>query len=249
MSAEHDEIESSIAAFLLGAADPEEAEMVQAHLDGCSSCRELARRLQRAIGAVPLAVEPVAPPARLRQRILAAASASRQSESSGPQRAKVLRLRRPRARAWTWAASLRTTIAAAAVVAFALGAGLGLGIGRSVAPQPQPAPAVSQYTLTGSGSMTGAQGRVFELKQDGLTLVQFSGLPQLEPGRVYELWLIPKAGQPAAAGVFAPDQQGGYVAVIARNLAGLKALAVTDEIGPDGASAPTRQPQLVGSVG
>jgi anti-sigma-K factor RskA len=97
--------------------------------------------------------------------------------------------------------------------------------------------------------MTGAQGRVFELRQEGLTLVQFSGLPQLEPGRVYELWLIPKEGQPAPAGVFAPDQEGSYVAVIARNLAGLKALAVTDEISPNGTSAPTQQPQLVGSVG
>src|SRR5260370_32735164 len=191
MSAEHDEIESSIAAFLLGAADPDEAEMVQAHLEGCSSCRELARRMPRAIEGVPLAVEPNAPPARLRERILAAASASRQSERSGPQRAKVLRLQRPRVRAWTWATSLRTTIAAAAIVAFALGAGLGLGIGRSIAPQPKPAPAVAQYMLTGSGSMTGAQGRVFGLRQDGLTLVQFTAPPPLARARVSPLWPTP----------------------------------------------------------
>ncbi len=247
MIADHDEIENSLAAFLLGASDAEEAAVVRAHLEGCPICQALAKRLQRAIGSVPLAVEPVAPPARLRERILAAAAASRQSIRSIPQRAPVLRLRRPAG--WRWATSLRATIAAAAVVAFALGAGFGLGIGRSISPAPESAAAVAQHTLTGSGAMAGAQGRVFELRQEGLTLVQFSGLPQPDQGKVYELWLIPKDGQPSPAGVFAPDSQGSHVVVLARNLAGLKALAVTVEKAPDGAKAPTQQPELVGSLG
>jgi len=249
MIADHDEIQDSLAAFLLGTSDAEEAEAVRAHLDGCAICQALAQRLQLSIDAVPLAVELVPPPARLGERILAAAAVSRQSTRSRPLRAPVPRLRRPSGRSRPWATRLRATIAAAAVVAFALGAGLGLGLGRSIGPAQQPAVAVGQYSLSGTGAMAGAQGRVFELRQEGLTLVQFSGLPQPDQGKVYELWLIPKDGQPSPAGVFAPDSQGGHVVVLPRNLAGLKALAVTAEKAPDGVAAPTQQPELIGSLG
>lgn len=249
MIADNHEIENSLAAYLLGASDSEEAEVVRVHIEVCASCPGLAQRLQRAIGALPLAVEPVAPPARLRERILAAAAASRLSIRSRPQRASVLRLRLPRGRSWRWATSLRPTIAAAAVVAFALGAGLGLGLGRSISPAQQSGAAVAQYSLSGTGAMVGAQGRVFELRQQRLTLVQFSRLPQPDQGKVYELWLISKDGQPSPANVFAPDLQGSHVVVLARSLAGLKALAVTLENAPDGGPAPTQQPELVGSLG
>ena len=97
--------------------------------------------------------------------------------------------------------------------------------------------------------MSGAQGRVFELKQQGLTLVEFSNLPDLEAGKVYELWLIPSQGQPAPAGVFKPDPSGSHVVVLARNLQGLTALAVTAEAEPNGTSAPSQQPELVGKLG
>ena len=96
--------------------------------------------------------------------------------------------------------------------------------------------------------MAGAQGRVYELRQQGLTLVQFTGLPRPGPGRIFELWLISKDGHPDPGGVFVPDSGGGQVIVLARSLSGLNALAVTEEVGPNGTQAPTQQPQLVGSV-
>ncbi len=246
---DHEELQDLLAAFALGAVDPDEEEMVRAHLAGCATCTEIARRLLQAVGAVPLAVEPATPPARLREQILTAAAAARRAERPTPQRARVLRLRPPRARIWPPGAGLRARVAAAALVAFALGAGLGLGIGRSVAPQSGPASNVAQYSLLGSGNMSGAQGRVFELKQQGLTLVEFSNLPGLEAGKVYELWLIPRTGQPTPAGVFKPDPGGSHVVVLAQSLQGLKALAVTAEAGPNGTAAPTQQPELIGTIG
>src|SRR5438105_1368919 len=197
---DHEEIEDMLGAFVLGASDPEEDELVRAHLNGCSTCTGTVLRLQRALGAFPLAAETVSPPQRLRQQILSAAATSRQSEIAMPRRARVLRLRPPRTRFWP--AGWRPTAAAAAIVAFALGAGMGLGVGRSIAPQPARVSSVAQYSLSGSGAMSGAQGRVFELKEQGLTLVEFSNLPDLEADKVYELWLIPRQGQPAPAGIF-----------------------------------------------
>jgi anti-sigma-K factor RskA len=138
-------------------------------------------------------------------------------------------------------------VAVAAVVAFALGAGIGLGIGRTtVAPTTA---GVAQFSMTGTGVMQGAHGNVFELRHEDLTFVQFSGLPQIAPDRVYELWLIPTNGQPVPGAVFAPDLRGAQTVVLAHDLAGYKALAVTEEAAPNGATAPTQQPQLTGTLG
>lgn len=249
MNPEHAEIEDNVAAFVLGALDGDEAEMVRLHLEGCETCQALARRLGRAVDALPLAVGEVAPRERLRQRILDAAAASRApAPATAPRRTKVVELPRRRPGRTPLLTGFGRVAAAAALVAFALGAGLGLGLGRSLAPAPAPEP-VAQYSMTGSGAMTGAEGHVYELRQEGLTLIQFTGLAQPADGKIYELWLIPNQGQPVPAGVFTPDTEGGHVAVLARTLHGLKALAVTEEAAPSGASAPTQQPQLVGGVG
>src|SRR5947208_11734984 len=162
---DHDEIEDLLAAFVLGTTDPEENGLVREHLEGCSTCTSTVQRLRRALGALPLETETVAPPQRLRQQILSAAGASRARELVTPPRARVLRLRPLGTRLRLAGPGWRSAVAAAAIVAFALGAGLGLGVGRTIAPQPAPASAVAQYSLSGSGVMSGAQGRVFELKQ------------------------------------------------------------------------------------
>jgi hypothetical protein len=89
---------------------------------------------------------------------------------------------------------------------------------------------------------------VIELRNDGLALVDFSGLPALESGKVYELWLITPGGRPDAAAVFVPDSNGGKVVLVSRSLAGYALMAVTTERGPDGETAPTQQPQLYGNL-
>lgn len=247
MSSEQDEFETLIPAFVLGALEGDEADQVRVHLEGCESCRSLARRLGRAVDAIPLAVGEVAPPPELRGRILGAAAGSRPSTAAmAPRRTRVLELPRQRAPRPSWLRRFGPTAAAAALVAFALGAGLGLGIGRTLAPAPA---TVAQYSMSGSGTMAGASGHVYELREQGLTLIQFTGLPQPAEGKIYELWLIPGEGQPVPAALFTPDLGGEHVAVLARTLGGFKALAVTEEAAPNGASAPTQQPQLSGAVG
>lgn len=251
MIADHDDVENSLPAYLMGTAEPDEAEMVRAHLEGCPSCRQFAQRMQRALGSLPLAVEPASPPRQLRERILAAAAAAPRAATSPYAPGRAVRLPIPRGGKWLRPApSFRAQVAAAAIVAFALGGGLGIGLGRVLGPtSPNPATAVAQYSFSGTGTMAGAQGRVYELRQQGLTLVQFTGLPRPGPGRIFELWLISKDGHPDPGGVFVSDSEGGQVLVLARSLSGLKALAVTEEVGPNGTQAPTQQPQLVGSVG
>src|SRR5260370_14578060 len=79
---DHEELGSIVAGWFLGAVDGEEAEVVQGQAEGCASCRETAAGLQRAVTALPLLVEEVEPPARLRERILAAAAAARDATTA-----------------------------------------------------------------------------------------------------------------------------------------------------------------------
>jgi anti-sigma-K factor RskA len=240
---DHEELESAIAAWVLGALEPDEAEAMRTHVEGCATCTEIAGRLRRVVGVLPLAAEEVAPPPRLRERVLAAAAATREPRAvpiAVPRR----RLRiRPR-----WRPGFAQSVpayAAAVVAVVALLVGLGVGDLASRSPQPSQ---VARYTLTGHQDMTGAQATVIDLKTDGVALVDFHGLPALQAGRVYELWLIPSNGAPQAAAVFVPDSNGTKVVLVSRSVSGYAEMAITNEPGPDGSSAPTQQPQLYGKL-
>jgi anti-sigma-K factor RskA len=246
---DHEELESSVAAWVLGALDADEAERMRVHAEGCATCSQTAARLRRAAVALPLEVEEVAPPARLRERVLVAAAAARTSTvPTAPARKKIAT---PSA-TWKPVATIRmgrlATFAAAATVLLTLLVGLVAGdlVGRkSVSPPPAQ---VARYTLVGHGALAGAHGTVIDLKSDGVTLVDFSGLPPLAKGKVYEVWLITRGGHPDAGAVFVPDSNGAKVVLVNLPLNGYSTMAVTMEDGPDGSTAPTQQPQLMGSL-
>ena len=235
----HEELEALVAPWVLGALDPAEADEVRAHVEGCATCREIAIRLRRVVGSLPLAADEVAPPARLRERVLAAAQAS--SRAPAPLAKPVRRLPRPRLvpRMPTYA------LAAVAVVALLIGVLIGQVTLRYQLPgQPQ----VARFTLTGHQDMSSASASVVDLKMDGVALVDFRGLPQPGADRVYEVWLVPAKGDPVPVAVFVPDGSGAKVVLVNHALSGFSVMAVTNEPAPDGSLAPTQQPQLYGSV-
>jgi anti-sigma-K factor RskA len=243
---DHEELESSVAAWVLGALEPDEADALRAHVDGCATCREVASRLRRVVGALPLAVEEVAPPARLRERVLAAAAATR---GAGVVQMPARRRRQQPRRGWRVRFAERVPLyAAAAVAVVALLAGLLIGdiAGRGLAAQTGQ---VARFTLSGHQDMAGSQATVIDLKSDDVALVDFRGLPALPAGRVYEVWLIPASGSPQPAAVFVPDANGAKVVLVSTSLAGYTQMAITNEPGPQGSAAPTQQPELYGKLG
>jgi len=193
----------------------------------------------RLLEALALGVDPVQPPAGLRDRILAAAAAP--VEEDVADRVVPLDGRRLAGGA---ARLLRLPIGAvAAAVVVALLAGL--VIGRVTAPPPPPA--VTHFTIAGHGAFDGVSARVVDLKSDGVALVTFSGLPAAPVDKVYELWLITPGGKAVRAGVFTPDESGSAVVVVPQSLDGYRLMAVTVEARP-GVGAPTQQPQIYGTV-
>jgi anti-sigma-K factor RskA len=237
---DHEELESSVPAWVLGALEPDEAETIRAHVDSCATCREAVQRLRRVAGVLPLSVDEVTPPPRLRDRVLAAAG----TRTATPLPA----IRGPRPRPIPPQVGLARrmpvyAMAAVAVVALLLGVIVG-----QLALRPAPSPEVARHTLTGHQDMSGAHATVIDLRADDVALVDFSGLPAPGTGRVYEVWLIPAKGDPVAAAVFVPDGNGARIVLVNRSLAGYTQMAVTNEAGPDGAAQPTQQPQLYGSL-
>ena len=177
-----------------------------------------------AFAAIGLAVEPVMPPAALRARILSAA------EPSSP----VLTQQRRR---------LPWSLLAAAMVLISVAAFL---LGQTLHREVPTGPIV--FAMAGHGALQGAAAKVTDLKADSVAVVEFNGMPELPPGKVYELWLITADGRADAAGVFVPDSSGHTVVVVDRSLEGYSVMAVTVEAGPSGVSSPTQQPAMTGNI-
>lgn len=107
-------------------------------------------------------------------------------------------------------------LAAAVLLALVVGLIAGNLVGRTSVTQSQ----VACYTLTGHADLSGAGATVINLRDDGVALVDVTGLPQLEAGKVYEVWLISASGHPDAALVLVPDCNGSRFVLVDRSLAG-----------------------------
>jgi anti-sigma-K factor RskA len=75
-------------------------------------------------------------------------------------------------------------------------------------------------------------------------------LPPLQPGRVYQLWLIQGQNQPVSGGVFTVDQQGqGLMSVPpTQQVSAADTFAVTDEPGPLGSPKATTPILIIGTA-
>ena len=241
-------MEESVAVWALSADEADDGAFIRSHIQACPSCHELADRLDRAVKAIPLAVDDVAPPARLRGRIVAAAALPRPTTAPDrtPGRRRTAETYKRRFE-WRVLERIPAYAAAAAVVlALVIGGVAGdLAGHRSAAPIPSQ---VARFTLTGEGALAGATAKVIDLKTDRFGLVDFRGLPALPPGKVYELWLITSSGRADPAAVFVPDGNGTKVVIVNHPLGGYVTMAVTTEQGPDGSNIPSRLPQMSGSL-
>lgn len=207
----------------LDALDGEEAVEFRRHLETCAACRtELAEQTQIA-AAIGASVAPVAPPAELRQRVLAAVGRPLPRPAPAPSRqglawlsalataASVLlglgllltrqELVREREHARRQAAEAAQARRELADLQKALAEARSV---RDLVAQPD-----SRLTLlAGLEPAPGARARVVWNGSTREAVLIASGLQPAPPGKAYEVWVIGESRQPAPAGVFHPAADG-----------------------------------------
>jgi hypothetical protein len=203
----------------------------EAHLGTCLACQLQVADHRETLGLLPLSLPPIAPPPSLKSRVLAAVAADG----------------RKMPRRW----ALPAWVAAAAAVCAILLGGYGLlkvqGLNQQIAQLQQSALQEQSVALKGTNTSPTASGRVL-VSHDGdgtrITL-QAEGLPALEPGQVYQLWLI-KDGKRLNGGLFVVDATGkGGAANWLPGAVNFDTMGITRE--PDAYGTQPRGPKIMGS--
>ena len=212
-------------AYLLGALEDDERAAFERHLASCPVCQDDVAQLRAAADALPRSVEQYAPPPSIKQALM---------DEVGRGRA------RPKRR---WAFALERPRFALAAVACALLLGLVAGFALSSGGGDE------TRTVAGVGGPRPAGAGPAELvvpDEGGAAQLRVSAMPQLEPGRTYEVWL--QRGDRIVPGpLFGVDRNGNGVGAVPGGLDGVDAVLVTRERA-GGAQRPTEEPVVTAEV-
>jgi len=243
--------------YALGSLDAPELARVARHLEGCSSCRLELQKINADLGALAMAAAPSsAPPQRAKDRLMAALIRDpRPIVTKSPLRG--------------WSFGFRAALALLLLAAVILGWNNVQSLRRQNAQLMQQlaqeramsaqarmiaetitAPDAMKITLVAANSKPQPMAHIFCSEKKGRVVLMANSLAPLGPGKMYELWLLPKSGAPVPAGMFQADAAWNAQMVHEGLPQGMEAkgFAVTIEP-PEGSPAPTTDPVLVGNVG
>jgi len=105
-----------------------------------------------------------------------------------------------------------------------------------------------RVTLTkGKTAPAAPQGRATYVASNGSLIFLASNLEPLQPGKTYELWLIPAAagGSPIPAGTFRPDERGNASVIMPPLPKGVEAKAFGVTVENEGGSTTPTQPIIL----
>ena len=236
------EAEELAALCVLDMLTAEEAAPVHAHLAACDQPHTDIARAAEAAGALALSVEPVQPPAALRDRLMSAVATTAQVpdrlDVAGPaDPSRVVPFERPE-RATRPSRAVWIGLAAAAVLALLLG-GWNLSRQRQVSDADQQLALVRQAVaaasdptstvvpIAGTDAAPGVSGMVV-IPASGTGYLMIQGLPSLADDQVYQAWYL-AGGVPTSAGLMEPSGAGITVMAGLDPIAGTDAIALTIE--------------------
>lgn len=254
----HEQFAEDLALYALGSLTGEERGALERHLEGCTSCRRELEQLRGDMSLLSLTAAGPKPPARARERLLAAIAAE-------PRRPVAARAA-TRSKAWWgwlgWAAA-----AAMALLCIGLlrqNSSLGRDVaslraqfnGQSAELQQTKEvmatlldPEAQKVELVAVGAKPQPRGKAIYQQKNRNLIFLASNLPQLPPEKVYELWLFPASGgAPIPAGLFKPDARGNATVVNPPLPEGVEAknFAVTLEPESGSHESPRGTPVIVG---
>ena len=232
---EPERVDELIAGHALRALSPEDERELEEHLRRSPEAREQLATLEETAAALAFAVESPAPPASLRERILAEAS------TDAPEQSNVVPFRRR---------AVVPILGAAAAVAAGVAIGLGVwGSSLSSSLDEERAAGARQdevLALFAEQSserfpVSGANGTLV-VADDGQAGLVLSGFEAAPAGKTWEVWVI-EGDTPAPAGLFVGGG-GESVVPLTRPVPAGATVAVTLEAA-GGVDQPTSDPVLV----
>jgi anti-sigma-K factor RskA len=248
----HEQFADDLALYALGALQGDERHTIEKHLETCADCRRELDSLRGDMALMAMSAAGPKPPQRSKQRLMSAIA--KEPRSAEPQRRGVL--------GWIpWA------IAAAAMLGFVFLLQQKSELEEDLAEaKSQLSSSQSELqrakevvaTLTASDAMRVTlvaaktppqpQGKAIYLKDRSSLIFLANNMPVLPAQKAYELWLIPKTGNPIPAGVFKPDAHGSATVVNPPLPAGVEAKAFAITVEPESGSAtPTMPIVMVGA--
>jgi anti-sigma-K factor RskA len=253
------EVDELLGSFALDALPDDEAALVREHLEGCATHAARARELRNIALNLQSDAEPMAAPAALRARVLAAVAETPQDAATAePREAAAARQRNEQsASRITWQpanvpanvrrfpSSAWQAIAAAFVV---LAAGLlvwNIVLQRDSGSSFDARNATAVRPLQGNGEQTGS-GTVLYFADEHKAVV-IGDMPPIAGDKTYQLWSLDDSGTPRSIGLMRPDASGHTNVVVDYDASKASGLAITLE--PAGGSPqPTSDPILTAKV-
>jgi anti-sigma-K factor RskA len=240
MTENHDRWSEDVAAYMLGALEPEEAAALERHAEDCERCRAEIRWLAPALQALPESIEKAEPAPELRARLMAEVRA----EAGGPAAVRGdSREVRPgvleRAAAWLRGLGagpmgrrpvVGVAVALLVVVAVA-GFAIGGGIGGSNS--------VGGTSTVVAGTAPGVTAKVVNEGEGGGSL-HLANVRQLPNERVLEAWVQRDGEVEPVEALFVPDRKGRASTELP-DMSGVETVMVTTEP-PGGSRSPTSIP-------
>ena len=241
--------------YALGALEGAELDRIHKHVDTCAPCRSEVQRINADMGVYAMAAAAESgPPARAKQRLMAEISRNlpvteRRSKSVwnfGFRAALALlllaalligwksdrSLREENARLKEQLAQVQAESAQARAIAETIKSPDAMRV-TLVAVNAKPQPMAHIICSTG-------QGRVFLIANN---------LAPLGPGKMYELWVLPKSGKPMPAGMFQADAAWNAQMLHSGLPKGMEPKGFAITIEPEqGSLAPTSTPILMGTT-
>ncbi len=256
----HDQFAEDLTLYALNELTGAELQEMEEHLQTCSACRRELHAMRADLALLGLSISGPQPPARSKERLMRAVAAEPRGVSAPEPSAA------PRRNLW---AVLIPTFAALALFLVALVlVRHNIGMRDEIAElgnrnQDQIAqldrmnqelelltsPDAVHVSLNPEKMPRQPSGTAIYSPSRKRMMFMASNLAPVPEGKAYELWIIPMAGAPIAAGVFKPDDHGNAMMMDHKMPEGVeaKAFAITVEK-EEGSDKPTLPVVLVGAV-
>ncbi len=252
-------IEELLPFYALDALTEDEKELVDAYLAEHPEAREQIRDMESAAAALPFGISSVEPPGHVKEALMARVAEDAKARIAAPV------MSQPPRRGLRFENLFRSLSMAAAAIAIIWAVVLNVQVARlqneisalneQVAAQSQSISELVQNlpqtnesdVITVSLKSTGAQsrplGQLIANPNDTSAVIVISGLPPLEPGKTYQVWLIGNA--PVSAGFLTVDENGQSVLIVTseESIGSFKSLGISIE--PEGGSAQPTADQIV----